>query len=774
MNYKSSVDADRLGRLLAEKLTALGPDYLPRTRHLNSDGSPVYTNRLILEASPYLLQHAHNPVNWFPWGDEAFSVARERNIPIFLSIGYSTCHWCHVMEHESFENADIADLLNREFVAVKVDREQRPDLDSIYMLAVTLLTGQGGWPMSTFLTPDGKPFYGGTYYHPTQFSGLLQQITGLWKKDRDSVIKQADELSAAIDRASESEKSLVEIGEKNIQKAVIDILGKLDHENGGFGFAPKFPNEPLLMLLLARVSRKTNSKIWHVITKCLDAMANGGIYDQIGGGFHRYTVDNAWLVPHFEKMLYNQANLTSVYLQAWRLSGEQKYRRIVIESLDYLLKEMQSPAGGFYSATDADSEGQEGTFFIWTPAQIRAALEPDLAKLALRLYGVTDEGNFEGKSILYLPKSLSELATDLNLPITELIEQQNKVKRRLYRIRATRVSPFRDDKIIVSWNGMLIASLAMASVELNKSAYLQSALSTAEFIWENAVDDGDHLLRVGVGEIFSVAAMQEDYACLGQACVRLFDATRDELWLDRANRLTKRMIGEFWDDEKGGFFMNSATVHSNLLGRPKDTADGAIPSGNAEALRVLQLLYARTGDEVLLSKARSAVASYAVQIEEHPSAFASTLAALDELLQGESGHAVYFSQGKIKMSGKTIYMAEGEWQLMLELSLAEGWSVVADALNQANIAANIRLAEGAEHFQIDAIDFDRQQSKRKKVGEDWLIVFEKGIKLCISISAGSQVSVPTVIALIPGVQICSDKICLAANNQAIYLPLVSY
>ncbi|NIN31188.1 MAG: DUF255 domain-containing protein, partial [Hydrogenophaga sp.] len=388
---------------LRAALAARGADYRPRTEHLLANGAPEFTNRLILQDSPYLLQHAHNPVDWYPWGEEAFARARRENKPVFLSIGYSTCHWCHVMERESFDSKAIARILNADFIAIKVDRERRPDVDASYMTAVTLLTGRGGWPLSAFLTPDGNLFFGGTYFPPDAFAEILSRVLELWQKNPALLFSESAKVAEAVASTMANRGTVKEVGASAIVAAVNATLERHDSLEGGFSEAPKFPSEPLLFLLLEHALRTGDEQALEAAETTLQAMARGGIYDQVGGGFHRYSIDPQWLVPHFEKMLYNQANLARLYTEAYRLTGHAGYQRIARQTLDYVLRDMTSPEGAFYSATDADSEGEEGAFFLWTPAQLRAVLGEQDAALAMALYGVSENGNFEGRSILHLP-----------------------------------------------------------------------------------------------------------------------------------------------------------------------------------------------------------------------------------------------------------------------------------------------------------------------------------------------------------------------------------
>ena len=427
-----------LQQRLDEALAAKGPGYVPRTEHLAPDGRPRHTNRLILEDSPYLLQHAHNPVDWFPWGEEAFAKARAENKLIFLSIGYSTCHWCHVMERESFEDPAIAALLNAHFVAIKVDRETRPDLDQLYMTAVQLLAGHGGWPMSSILAPTGETIVGGTYYPPEDFADLLGRAQALWQEREAEMRARGAKVAQLVRAALAPGEQVAALGDAVVAEAVTALISQHDDLQGGFGSAPKFPKAPQLSLVLDHALRAGDRRALDTAAFTLRAMARGGIHDQVGGGFHRYAIDDAWLVPHFEKMLYDQAQLARLYLQAWRMTGDPAFARVGRRALDFVLGDLTSPEGGFYSATDADSEGGEGRFFLWTPAELRAALPPEDAELAIAFYGVTEAGNFEGRTILHVPDPMPETVRALGVSHAELWERVDRINARLLAVRERR------------------------------------------------------------------------------------------------------------------------------------------------------------------------------------------------------------------------------------------------------------------------------------------------------------------------------------------------
>jgi len=545
--------SSELTRQLAQELESKGTSYQPRTEHLDADGEPIYTNRLILEDSPYLIQHAHNPVDWYPWGAEAFALAKRENKPIFLSIGYSTCHWCHVMERESFEDPVIASLLNQHFIAIKVDRERRPDIDKTYMQAVTMISGSGGWPMSSFLTPDGSPFHGGTYFPPRVFGDLLQRVRHAWLNQQTQLVELSSKVADALAKQNNRQATAEKISTSAVSNAVNQALYRFDELQGGFGQAPKFPQEPLLFLLLSESERRNDTDALAALETTLDAMASGGIYDQIGGGFHRYATDNAWLVPHFEKMLYNQAHLGRVYLRAWRLTGNPFYQRIARQTLNYVLRDMTSADGAFYSATDADSEGEEGVFFLWTPAQVRQSLSPQDAELAIDIFGITENGNFEGNNILHLSATLEDLAEQQDISLEKLTTSIDRIRNQLYQTREKREHPLRDDKILTAWNGMMISTLAQAATILAEPVYLEAAERAARFLWEHNRQKSGDLYRVHLSGSSSITAQQQDYAYFAEGLLHLYDAGGEAIWLTRAQQITETMLMHFWDERTGGF-----------------------------------------------------------------------------------------------------------------------------------------------------------------------------------------------------------------------------
>jgi uncharacterized protein YyaL (SSP411 family) len=587
-------------------------------------------NRLAEETSPYLLQHKDNPVDWYPWGEEALSRAAAEDRPILLSVGYSACHWCHVMERESFEDSETAAYMNEHFVNVKVDREERPDVDALYMEAVQTISGQGGWPMTVFLDPEGVPFHGGTYFPPDEGRGMpsfrmvMEAVVDAFERQRDEIRQRAPRMRARLgaigqlEPASESSEAAV------LEETVERLRASADMSRGGFGGAPKFPPASALELLLARGETA-------IVERTLDAMLTGGIYDQLGGGFARYSVDAAWLVPHFEKMLYDNALLARAYLHGWQRFGHERYRRACEETLDWALREMRGPEGGFYSALDADSEGKEGRFYVWTPEEIRAVLtdptaaEPNCIKFSpqqvenlMQFYGVTERGNFEGRNILHL-------AGGAEVPGPEGLEEMRGA---LYEARAKRVWPGLDDKRLTSWNALMISALAEAGAVLGREDYLDAARACAEFVWGELRDEGGSLLRTYKDGRSHLKAYLEDHAFLLEALLTLYEASFDARWFERARKLAETLMARFADPERGGFF-STADDHEALIARRKEIGDHPIPSGNSAAALGLLRLAALSGERSYERAAEGVFRLFTGPASRHPESFAHLLRAID-------------------------------------------------------------------------------------------------------------------------------------------------
>jgi uncharacterized protein YyaL (SSP411 family) len=546
-----------------------------------------HTNRLINETSPYLLQHAHNPVDWYPWGEEAFERAKQEDKPVFLSIGYSTCHWCHVMERESFENEKIAEIMNKHFICIKVDREHRPDVDGIYMNAVQMMTGSGGWPLSVFLTPDGKPFFGGTYFPPKDLYGrpgfdrVLLSIADAWKNRRQELVESSNKISEVLaNLTGPTEKETLS---PDMLKAGFDYFNAtFDAVNGGFGPAPKFPQPTNLSMLLSYWHRTKDTQALKMVEKSLDVMAKGGIYDHIGGGFHRYATDGRWLVPHFEKMLYDQALLSKVYIQAYQATGKEKYATTAREIFGYVLRDMTDSKGGFYSAEDADSEGEEGVFYVWAPKQINSILDKDEAEIFSAYYGVTKKGNFEeNKTILSIIIPTGQLEKKFKKDHKALMNILSKTRSKIFAEREKRIRPHRDDKIITAWNGLMISSMAYGGAVLQEEKYIRAAERAAKFIMD-ALHKNGRLMRYYRQDQAVELAFLDDYAFTIMGFLDLYEASFETKWLIDAKMLAEEMIKLFADNEQGGFFLTGKDSEK-LITRIKPSTDGVIPSGNSAA-----------------------------------------------------------------------------------------------------------------------------------------------------------------------------------------------
>ncbi|MDF3066385.1 MAG: hypothetical protein K0R38_1986 [Polyangiaceae bacterium] len=590
-------------------------------------------NRLAGETSPYLLQHAKNPVDWYPWGEEALDRARREDKPIFLSIGYAACHWCHVMERESFENRAIAELMNESFVCIKVDREERPDLDDIYMSATVAMSGSGGWPMTVFLTPEQQPFFAGTYFPPVDrhgragFTTVLQKLAELWRTDRETLVAQAQQLTQHVQQLSGPGPS----GGLSLdsQKAAIEQLAQsYDSRYGGFGKAPKFPPGQSLELMLRFVRRTSDALALRMLKGTLDGMKAGGMYDQLGGGFARYSTDERWHVPHFEKMLYDNAQLAKVYTEAFQLTGDAEYARIAQETLDYVAREMQSPEGGYYSATDADSEGVEGKFFVWEPHEVEELLSAEDAADFCAYYDVTPQGNWEGLNVLRVQRTHEEVAEELGIPVAELRASLQRSIPILYEARSRRVPPLLDDKILVAWNGLMIDAFATAARVFPERGYAESGARAAEHIRTALVRPDGGLFRTARAGKSHLFGYLEDYAYLTQGLVSLYEVSGDEQHLNEAARLAERLLKDF-GDAQGGPFYQTAHDHEALIARVRDGHDGALPNPNAVAAMALARLARHLNRPEWEERARDALRGYAKSVERLPRAFGSTLNALD-------------------------------------------------------------------------------------------------------------------------------------------------
>jgi uncharacterized protein YyaL (SSP411 family) len=609
-------------------------------------------NRLKNETSPYLLQHAANPVDWYPWCDEAFKAAKEQNKPVLLSVGYSACHWCHVMAHESFEKEETAQIMNDLFINIKVDREERPDIDDIYMQAVQALTQRGGWPMTVFLMPDGSPFYGGTYFPPNAGMGMpsfievMRVVHNAYHNQRELVIKQAETLKRALKEnifgSITGQNTL--LSDRILDKAGAAIISGFDGLHGGFGREPKFPQPMNLEYLLRCYHRTKDKAILDAVSFTLSKMARGGIYDQIGGGFARYSVDAQWLVPHFEKMLYDNAQLSRLYLHAYQVTGDLFFKEIAREIYDYILREMTTAEGGFYSTTDADSEGEEGRFYVWTIDQLKAALRdmedelPDAVKIAVEYFGLTAKGNFEGSNILHVSRKPESIAENLGLSVDELHSALELIKARLYSVRQTRVHPGLDDKILTSWNGMMLASLAEGARVLDRKDYLSAAVKSGTFIINQMRDERGRLYRTHKDGKSRLKGYLEDYANVIDAMIELYQSTFDEEWFAGARELADLVLIHF-KSEDGGLY-DTPDDHERLITRPRNMQDNAVPSGNGMMAKQLLRLAAYTGNNLYYEAGQKIIYALGDALIRYPQAFGESLNAADMIVSGFTEVAV--------------------------------------------------------------------------------------------------------------------------------------
>lgn len=646
------------------------------------------TNKLIHETSPYLLQHSNNPVDWYPWCDEAFEKATSEDKPIFLSIGYSTCHWCHVMERESFEDNEVAKFLNANFISIKVDREERPDVDTVYMKVCQMLTGSGGWPLSIFLTPDKKPFYAGTYFPKKNMYGrigfleLLEQISSKWISDRDTIINSSDKLSAMIIY----ENIPSEIPSEDILNITfINFKERFDSKYGGFSHSPKFPTPHNFLYLMEYGTKMNNQTAIDLSLSSLDSIFKGGIYDHIGGGFARYSTDNKWLVPHFEKMLYDNALLIKAYTNAWLLTKKTYYKIVVEETIEWVKREMTHPEGGFYSALDADSEGEEGKYYIWSFNEIKSLLNNDIDAFFIELYDITQGGNFEGNNIPNLiNKEIDTIFSDL-----ELVNNINTIKMKLLDYRNNRIPPHKDDKILTSWNGLMISALTYAGTAFDRKDYVEMATKAATFITNNLIDNNGRLYISYRETRSNQKGFLDDYSFFVMSLIDLYEKTLNISWLTKAIELTENMVQLFKDNENGGFYLYGNDSEQLIL-RPKEAYDGAIPSGNSVAAMNLLKLAHLTERTEFMSEFESVVKSFANEIVEYPIYYTNMLIAL---LNYYKPSANIIITGKLNEPSVTKFLSKlfKEPFSYTTLLLNDGSKELLNINN--NLISNVRLNE---------------------------------------------------------------------------------
>ncbi len=758
------------------------------------DGSYRYTNRLIREESPYLLQHAHNPVDWYPWGAEAFAKARRENKPVFLSVGYSTCHWCHVMERESFSQPDVAEVLNADFVAIKVDREERPDVDDVYMSAVQILTGSGGWPETTVLLPDGRPFYGGTYLPKADLLRLLAGAAAAYQKQHSELVLSAARITAQMKRAAAAQDRGVgpltaALPPEAVRKAVASLQDGYDAARGGFGGAPKFPPHSSLALLLSP-AEGDDAQARAMALGTLDAMARGGISDHLGGGFHRYSTDADWKLPHFEKMLYDNALLGESYARAYALTHDPAYEGVANGIYGWVAREMTDPRGGFYSALDADAGGVEGGTYLWTRREIVDALGPQDGALFARVYHVEDGGNYDdqatgqptGKNVLYLTKSLDQIAHDEGQAPAAFEARLTALRARLLAAREKRVQPRRDDKVIAGWNGLMIGSLARAGKALGEPADTRMAQRAAAFVTHTMMGPGGTLRRDWRASRLGPPAFQDDYAYLADGLLDLADATGDARWAADARRLADAMLAQFWDPKNGGFFEDGG--REGLLVRLKDPYDNALPSGNAVAVRVLARLGRITGDPKYAARARATIAAFQGTLQRSPAAVQTLALAAGDALGKPSATATFPASGaaasspgteKVRVrvtSGPLRVRAGKQARVTLTLTVSPGWHVNSATPSEPSlIPTRVTLGRGSVVAALDGAVLYPQASE-VRLGGSRLSVYEGTVHFTVPLVIGASARPsPGAIFLRVAYQPCSDRVCLPPETQEVRLPV---
>ena len=763
--------ASELQAKLTATLQAKGADYQPRAEHRLDDGTPRFTNRLILEDSPYLIQHAHNPVDWYPWGEEAFARAAAEDKPIFLSIGYSSCHWCHVMARQVFEDLEIADFLNRHFISIKVDKETRPDVDETYMPAVRLIKGRIGWPMSGFLTPDGRTFFAGTFFWPSRFHDLIQRISSQWQDQPQALMDEAQRIADALSVERTLEQRSGELSPQLIAAALTEAAQKHDRVHGGFVGKNKFPNETLLLFLLDSAQRDNDEQLMRIVTRSLNAMQHGGIRDHVGGGFHRYTTDAEWRRPHFEKMLYNQALLARAYLRAWRLTGDAAYREVTEQTLDYVLRELTAPKGAFYTAVDAESEGREGALYTWNAAQIRQALQPDDAALAIELFNVTEADATKVRNALHLAQppalTLEEIAHRQGVSVSTLQHRLADIRQTLYRARAERPHPHRDDKILTGWNGLMIGTFALAGELLGKERYTQAAQNAASFLWTHNRRDDGQLWRVHFADRASERGQLEDYALLAEGLLRLYDTTNDRNWLLRAQQLADTLHERFHDEATNRLFL-SEKPPLNAIPRPQSTVTGDIrmPAPASAALRVWQMLSTRSDQYDYAARARALFDAYAADVKRSPASYAHLLAAIDDLQHGEQRAGGYAARGNVRITARQ----EKDTQVSVSLSMQPEWHVNGDRpLQRELIPTRLELGSESSGWQLAQVDYPEAEIRSLGFYSEPLALYEGEVRIVAHAHPTDQPS--RLLSLSLRLQACSDRICLPPESLRLAIPM---
>ena len=741
--------------------------YQPRTKHL-CNAQPCYTNRLIHENSPYLLQHAHNPIDWFSWGEAAFEKAKKENKPIFLSIGYAACHWCHVMEEESFDDREIATLLNEYFVAIKVDREQRPDIDEFYAHAVMYFQGIQGWPMSVFLTPAGQAFFGGGYYTREQFKELLISKKDEWRDQQAHVIKKSQHVLEQLQTNRNETLHASSLGGKIRMQAITDILSMQDIDYGGFGEASKFPREPWLLLLLDDSFNNLSSEhSYTALTNTLTHIARGGIHDHLSGGFFRYTTDQFWKVPHFEKMLYSQALLSILYLQTSIIQPNNEYTTVAEQTLNFMLQSMQAPDGGFYASLDADTAEGEGHYYIWYEDQFKSALNTREMKLADQYYNMDKHGEMnDGGNILYTTLSLEDFAVSNHTSIQTMRKKIDMINNELLAVRANRTPPALDKKIIMSWNGMAIIALVNGAQVLNKHIYLERAKQTADFIWNNMRDD-QGFYRVHIQGSREQTAHLEDYAWYLNALIKLYDADDNIKWLDRAEIIATLMKSGFLDKKNGGLFQTAEADKNFLPLRPKTAIDKTLPSANATASQGLTRLARRTGKNEYRILAENILSSFATETRGNPIAYSGLLIASQEFHHQENNLPLFAARGNIRVNAKMSALTDNLYSLDIELKIRDTWHInSSQPLDKQLIATNIKMSETSDWI-LETVQYPKDKVAILGFSKEPLSLYERNVRIHATLLKGKTTRNPRLQL---NLQACNDQICLPPE-QLEFIPV---
>ena len=740
-----------------------------RSQHLQADGTPKYANRLLLEKSPYLRQHAHNPVNWFPWGDSAFAEAKRRDVPVLLSIGYSSCHWCHVIEEESYDDEQVAGFINQNFVGIKVDRESNPEVDELHMLAIQVMGRSGGWPLHMFLTPQREPFLGMTYEPKDAFVQILQRVHDVWTSNQEVIRSAASEITRNLQDYVDTSATRVNIGRAEIESVVVQLI---EEENSLDEFAlptPRFPSEVELFLLLDAAMRYQHTDALALAEKRLVDMAFGGIRDHIGGGFHRYTVDSEWLVPHFEKMLYNQAQITRAFLYAYELTGKPLYRRVAIQTLEYVLRDMTDNNGVFFSATDADSEGEEGKFFVWTLEEIGEAAGED-GQFVIDHYGATDAGNFDGVNILFVPVSPEDRALAMKTEVKAYLQRLGRATERMRVFREQREHPFLDRKIISAWNALMITTLSEASRITGDTRYRHAAVRAAHEIWNNHRRDNGNLYRIKIDGQLTEPGKLRDYAYFLQALISLYDQTGERIWLDRSEQLATNLLKLFWDVRRGGLYSTAVDDTAGLIVRPKDRFDDALPSGNSVAAKSLSQLYHRTGKKVFATRAKQIFQAFGNDLNSAPSSWVYALTALQELQHSAVGMFDYSASGHAKVSLSLSSVSDTSISATVEIDLDDGWHVQSDSPAAENLIGT-KVSNSDDDWTLTNAAYPPPELLSTAFQSEPITVWSDNVQIRVNLEQNDPGKSEFGPVIEVRMQACDDKLCLLPETVRLEIPI---